>query len=103
VGKIAFIRPRLPPARRPTLPSGRHPRLPLPPPLSLERPRLRCSLEAEGRDQARLTTGRRICQTGLDWPTGTPPPERHGLAAQHPSPERRGAGLAPVVAERLRE
>jgi len=53
------------------------------------------SLEAEGRDQARLATGRRICQTGLDWPTGTPPPERQGFAAQHPAPSTGAEGSRP--------
>jgi hypothetical protein len=47
---------------------------------------------------AGLLAGRRICQTGLDRPTGTPPPERPGLAAH-----RRSGGAPASPRELLRE
>lgn len=53
------------------------------------------SSEAKGAG-AGLAAGRRICQTGLDRPTGTPPPARPGLAAH-----RRGGPASPR--ELLRE
>jgi len=45
---------------------------------------------------AGLAAGRRICQTGLDRPTGTPPPERPGLAAH-----RRSGGAPPASPREL--
>jgi len=43
-----------------------------------------------------LAAVRRICQTGLDRPTGTPPPERPGLAAH-----RRSGGAPPASPREL--
>jgi hypothetical protein len=110
------LRPRTPP------PSFR------PPPLGLS---LRCCVAARlpvnGSDAGGVgfAAGRRICHTGLDRPTGTPPPARPGLAAHRrggsgpgtASPREllrehgallalRGGGLGfdgPPPAERLRE